>query len=98
MLRWSHGKQQQHLTYINRRALELAETATKKQTLLKPLTPRGNASPTKSPAKGYKVPRPLPKVGQVDLPQIMRVINQEWEKIAHYYLCLNRQNFHKDAF
>jgi cell division control protein 6 len=61
---------------VCRRALEQAETNTRKQTLLKPLTPRGLNSPTKSPHKGYKVPKPVSRIGQVDLPQIMKVINQ----------------------
>jgi len=61
---------------VCRRALEQAEGSVRKQALLKPLTPRGLNSPTKSPHKGYKVPKSLPKIGQVDLPQIMRVINQ----------------------
>lgn len=59
-----------------RRALEQAETNTRKQTLLKPLTPRGLNSPSKSPHKGYKIPKPVSRIGQVDLPQIMKVINQ----------------------
>merc|ERR1711936_1045347 len=61
---------------VCRRALELAETVVRKQTLLKPMTPRGLASPTKSPRKGYLAPKPVPQIGQVDLPQIMKVINQ----------------------
>merc|ERR1712073_68069 len=40
------------------------------------MTPRGLASPTQSPRKGYKNPKMLPKIGQVDLPQIMKVVNQ----------------------
>jgi hypothetical protein len=59
-----------------RRALEQAETEARKQTLLKPLTPRGLNSPTKSPHKGYRVARPAPQLGQVDLPNIMKVFNQ----------------------
>lgn len=61
---------------VCRRALELAETMARKQTLLKPMTPRGLASPAKSPHKGYKTAKPLPQLGQVDMPQIMKVINQ----------------------
>ncbi len=62
--------------YYIRRALEQAETEARKQTLLKPLTPRGLNSPTKSPHKGYRVARPAPQLGQVDLPNIMKVFNQ----------------------
>jgi len=61
---------------VCRRALELAEVAVRKQTLLKPMTPKGLASPSMSPRKGYKSPKVLPKIGQVDLPQIMKVVNQ----------------------
>jgi len=61
---------------VCRRALELAETVARKQTLLKPMTPRGLASPSQSPRKGYKTPKQLPQIGQVDMPQIMKVINQ----------------------
>jgi len=61
---------------VCRRALELAETMARKQTLLKPMTPRGLASPAKSPHKGYKTAKTLPQLGQVDMPQIMKVINQ----------------------
>merc|ERR1719244_603997 len=61
---------------VCRRALELAETVARKQTLLKPMTPRGLASPAKSPHKGYKTAKTLPQLGQVDMPQIMKVINQ----------------------
>ena len=61
---------------VCRRALELAEGLVMKQTLLKPLTPKGLASPLTSPRKGYKHPKMLPQVGQVDLPQIMKVVNQ----------------------
>jgi len=61
---------------VCRRALELAEAAVRKQTLLKPMTPKGLASPGMSPRKGYKSPKALPKIGQVDLPQIMKVVNQ----------------------
>jgi len=61
---------------VCRRALELAETVARKQTLLKPMTPRGLASPTQSPRKGYKNPKMLPQIGQVDMPQIMKVVNQ----------------------
>jgi len=61
---------------VCRRALELAETLARKQTLLKPMTPRGMASPTQSPRKGYKNPKMLPQIGQVDMPQIMKVVNQ----------------------
>ena len=61
---------------VCRRALELSETLARKQNLLKPMTPRGLASPTKSPRKGYLAPKPVPQIGQVDLPQIMKVINQ----------------------
>jgi len=60
---------------VCRRALELAETMARKQTLLKPMTPRGLASPSKSPHKGYKTPKALPLIGVVDMPQIMKVIN-----------------------
>ena len=51
---------------VCRRVLELAETDARKQTLLKPLTPRSLATPSKS----------LQKIGQVDVPQIMKVVNQ----------------------
>jgi len=61
---------------VCRRALELAESAVRKQTLLKPMKPTGLASPAVSPRKGYKSPKALPKIGQVDLPQIMKVVNQ----------------------
>jgi len=61
---------------VCRRALELAETVARKQTLLKPMTPRGLASPTQSPRKGYKNPKVLPQIGQVDMPQILKVVNQ----------------------
>jgi len=61
---------------VCRRALELAETLARKQTLLKPMTPRGLASPSQSPRKGYKNPKMLPQIGQVDMPQIMKVVNQ----------------------
>ena len=61
---------------VCRRALELAETLARKQTLLKPMTPRGLSSPTQSPRKGYKTPKMLPQIGQVDMPQIMKVVNQ----------------------
>jgi cell division control protein 6 len=61
---------------VCRRALELAETLTRKQTLLKLMTPRGLASPAQSPRKGYKNPKMLPQIGQVDMPQIMKVLNQ----------------------
>jgi len=61
---------------VCRRALELAETLARKQSLLKPMTPRGLASPTQSPRKGYKNPKMLPQIGQVDMPQIMKVVNQ----------------------
>lgn len=60
---------------VCRRALELAETMARKQTLLKPMTPRGLASPSKSPHKGYKIPKALPLIGVVDMPQIMKVIS-----------------------
>ena len=63
-------------SFLFRRALEQAETSARKQTLLKPLTPRGLNSPLTSPQKGYLAPRPVSRVGQVDLPQIMKVINQ----------------------
>ncbi len=59
-----------------RRALEQAETEARKQTLLKPMTPRGLNSPIKSPHKGYRATRPAPQLGQVDLPNIMKVFNQ----------------------
>eukprot|EP00092_Neocalanus_flemingeri_P022153 GFUD01024029.1.p1 GENE.GFUD01024029.1~~GFUD01024029.1.p1 ORF type:complete len:772 (-),score=294.74 GFUD01024029.1:140-2455(-) len=61
---------------VCRRALELAETVARKQTLLKPMNPRGLASPSQSPRKGYKNPKMLPQIGQVDMPQIMKVVNQ----------------------
>jgi len=61
---------------VCRRALELAEGMVRKQTLLKPLTPKGLAQPLTSPRKGYKSPKVLPQIGQVDLPQIMKVVNQ----------------------
>jgi len=61
---------------VCRRALELAESAVRKQTLLKPMKPTGLANPAVSPRKGYKSPKALPKIGQVDLPQIMKVVNQ----------------------
>jgi len=61
---------------VCRRALELSETIARKQTLLKPMNPRALASPSKSPRKGYLNPKALPQVGQVDVPQIMKVINQ----------------------
>ena len=60
---------------VCRRALELSETVARKQTLLKS-NPRALASPSKSPRKGYLAPKALPQVGQVDVPQIMKVINQ----------------------
>eukprot|EP00088_Acartia_fossae_P012897 TRINITY_DN16675_c0_g1_i6.p1 TRINITY_DN16675_c0_g1~~TRINITY_DN16675_c0_g1_i6.p1 ORF type:complete len:752 (-),score=162.71 TRINITY_DN16675_c0_g1_i6:79-2085(-) len=60
---------------VCRRALELAEMSARKQ-MMKPVTSRGLGSPMTSPQKGYKNPRPVTaKVGQVDLPQIMKVIN-----------------------
>merc|ERR1712059_16781 len=40
------------------------------------MTPRGMNSPSKSPHKGYKNPKALPQIGQVDMPQNMKVINQ----------------------
>ena len=40
------------------------------------MNPRALASPTKSPRKGYLQAKALPQVGQVDVPQIMKVINQ----------------------
>ena len=61
---------------VCRRAIELAETNARKQTILKPLTPRGLASPSQSPRKGYKNPRMLPQIGQVDVPLIIKVVNQ----------------------
>jgi len=61
---------------VCRRALELAETLARKQTLLKPMNPRGLGSPTQSPRKGYKNAKALPQIGQVDMPQIMKVVNQ----------------------
>ena len=61
---------------VCRRALELAEGLVMKQSLLKPLGPKALASPLTSPRKGYKSPKLLPKIGQVDLPQIMKVVNQ----------------------
>jgi len=61
---------------VCRRALELSETIARKQSLLKPLNPRGLASPGKSPRKGYLQPRPAAQACQVDVPQIMKVINQ----------------------
>ena len=59
-----------------RRALELAESDVRKQILLKPMKPTGLANLDVSPCKGYKSPKVLPKIGQVDLPQIMKVVNQ----------------------
>jgi len=61
---------------VCRRALELSETIARKQTMLKPLNPRALASPSKSPRKGYLNPKTVAGVGQVDVPQIMKVINQ----------------------
>ena len=61
---------------VCRRALELSETIARKQTMLKPLNPRALASPSKSPRKGYLNPKAVAGVGQVDVPQIMKVINQ----------------------
>merc|ERR1719153_1294513 len=47
---------------VCRRALELAESQALKQTLLKPMTPKGGLnSPLTSPRKGYKNPKVLPK-------------------------------------
>ena len=61
---------------VCRRALELSETIARKQSMLKPLNPRALASPSKSPRKGYLTPKAVAGVGQVDVPQIMKVINQ----------------------
>ena len=63
---------------VARRALELAETLARKQTLLQATNPRAGAgaSPGKSPRKGYLQPKVVAGVGQVDVPQIMKVINQ----------------------
>ena len=61
---------------VCRRALELSETIARKQSLLKPTNPRGLASPAKSPRKGYLQPKAAAQAGQVDVPQIMKVINQ----------------------
>ena len=61
---------------VCRRALELSETIARKQSMLKPLNPRALASPSKSPRKGYLNPKAVAGVGQVDVPQIMKVINQ----------------------
>ena len=61
---------------VCRRALELSETIARKQSLLKPINPRGLASPGKSPRKGYLQPKVAAQAGQVDVPQIMKVINQ----------------------
>ena len=61
---------------VCRRALELSETIARKQSMLKPLNPRALASPSKSPRKGYLNPKSVAGVGQVDVPQIMKVINQ----------------------
>ena len=60
---------------VCRRALELAETLAKKQTFLKPMTPRGLASPNQSPRKWYKNTKMLPQMEQIDIPQIMKVVN-----------------------
>ena len=60
---------------VCRRALELSETVARKQSMLKPMNPRALASPGKSPRKGYLNPKTM-SVGQVDVPQIMKVINQ----------------------
>merc|ERR1719495_864507 len=40
------------------------------------MNPRALASPGKSPRKGYLKPRAGGQAGQVDVPQIMKVINQ----------------------
>jgi len=61
---------------VCRRALEMAETEARKQTLLKPMSGRSLASPAKSPRKGYKTPKPQLQLGTVDLKEIMKVINQ----------------------
>jgi len=62
---------------VCRRALEQAETNAKKQSFIKSTTGRSLGSPLTSPQKGYKTARPVTShVGQVDLPQIMKVINQ----------------------
>ena len=61
---------------VCRRALELSETIARKQSLLKPTNPRALASPAKSPRKGYLQPKVAAQAGQVDVPQIMKVINQ----------------------
>ena len=61
---------------VCRRALELAETMARKKPLLKPMTHRGLASPAESPHNLYKNAKPFLQLGQVDIPQIMKVINQ----------------------
>ena len=50
-----HIQLERNTSVLFRRALEQAESAARKQSLLKPLTPRGLNSPSKSPHKGYKV-------------------------------------------
>lgn len=65
---------------VCRRALEMAETEARKQTLLKPMSGRSMAtSPAKlppSPRKGYKTPKKQLQLGTVDLREITKVINQ----------------------
>jgi len=64
---------------VCRRALEMAETEARKQTLLKPMSGRSlgsSGTPPKSPRKGYKTPKPQIQLGTVDLKEIMKVINQ----------------------
>ena len=61
---------------VCRRALELAESVVRKQTLLKPMKSTGLANPAVSPGKGYTSPKAMSKIGQVDLPHIMKVVNQ----------------------
>ena len=56
------------------RALEMAETETRKQTLLKPMSGRSMAgSPPQSPRKGYKTPKKHIQLGTVDLREITKV-------------------------
>ena len=61
---------------VCRRALELAESAVRKQPLLRAKKPTGLANPNVSSHKGYKSPKILPNIGQVDVPQIMKVVKQ----------------------
>ena len=84
-----------------RRALEQAETEARKQTLLKPLGPRGLNSPSKSPQKGYRVAKPTHQLGQVDLPHIMKVFNQvsSWQQKYMWiqYLYNSNTSFFADS-